>query len=80
MTNEKYLNYVAEMIYKVLADSVKNDLYLKGKREVLLSHETKVESLIWSYNLDDKNREKFARSLGVTLHDLDTTLDVISYT
>jgi hypothetical protein len=80
MEQEQYLNYVAQKIYDVLAESVKNKAYLEGKRFELLNHKTNMESLIWSYHLSEKNRQKFADSLGVTLHDLNITLDVISYT
>ena len=73
----KHLNYIAQKIYDVLADSVKNKAYLEGKREELISHKTKDESFFYATNLDSKNRAKFAASIDVTLYELDIALNVL---
>ncbi len=73
----KYLNYVAQKIYDVLADSVNNKAYLAGKRAELMSHKTKDESFFYATNLDSKNRAKFAASIDVSPCELDIALNVL---
>jgi len=73
----KYLNYIAQKIYDVLADSVKNEAYLQDKYEMLMSHKTKNESFFYATNLDNKNKAKFAASIDVTPYELDIALNVL---
>lgn len=74
------MNHVGNMIIDVLASQspTTNLGYLDEKKEQLERHTSPQQSLAWVARLDNHYRKLIAQKLGVSLNDLNTTLEVLN--
>jgi hypothetical protein len=72
------MNYASQIILEILEKKFQNDpFYLSEKKEELEAHENKYDALMYLFKLDKETKELFAQKVGVTLEDIEGTLNVL---
>ncbi|MDD2358323.1 MAG: hypothetical protein PHX13_10475 [Thiovulaceae bacterium] len=72
------MNYVSNIILEVMQERFKDDQsYLGDLIEDLKSHENKYDGLMYLFKLDTTSKEMFAQKIGVSLEDIESTLEVL---
>jgi hypothetical protein len=71
------MNYIAEKIIECFEECDLDNDYIESKKNDLVKHESKYESLAWCYKLDSYNKARLAEKIGVGERELRIAIDVM---
>jgi len=72
------MNFVSSTILEVMSERFKdNPSYLVDIKNEIESHQNKYDGLMYLFKVDKIGREMFAKKIGVTLEEINSTLEVL---
>ena len=71
------LDYISKLVLESYKENIQDKSYLDTMEEKLMKNENKLDGLFSVFNMDQQNKDTFAKKLGVSHTDLDVFLKVL---